>query len=232
MDNGVYELEENFKQKKRFTKEDFISILYFFLPLVCNIVIAIVFFIIIEIPFAYFGSDEVSLTALIIATILGFVIAIIRNFLNYFIPRKWRKFHLREIKILHWGVASILYFVVTAIGIFTIQAIFPFFKGVLLWPVASIIFVTSFDVFLFIYSGFLLSGELVGISGEGAFFFVIIFFPLLIFLFLPTVIFPNIFVYMGYNYGKKKMEQVEVSEKKIETEDEFEDKVKSELDVN
>ena len=37
---------------------------------------------------------------------------------------------------------------------------------------------------------------------------------------------------MGYRHGRKKLEQVEVSDKKLETDDEIDDSVKSDFDMN
>ncbi|HUU78359.1 MAG TPA: hypothetical protein VMX55_08425 [candidate division Zixibacteria bacterium] len=226
-------MEESIKQNKKFTREDFISIVYYFIPLICNLVIVIVLFLIIEIPFSFFESDiNSSIKFLIIITVVGLVVAIARNILNYFIPKKWEKFHHREIKILHWGIASIIYFILIVAGIFIIQAIFPYLKDMYLWSYASIIFISSFDIFLLIYGAFLLFGELSGISGVEAFVYVIAIYPLILTFFLPSVIFPNIFVYMGYHYGRKKLDEVEDSSKKLETEDEIEEMDKSELDMN
>ena len=202
------------KEKKIvFTKEDFISVLYFLVPFICNLAIAIGFFLIIELPFSFFESDESSSqTFLIIITVTGLAVAIVRNFLNYFIPNRLKRFYTRQIRWFHWGIATLVYFILMIIIIFTLQAIFPFLKDILFWGAVSLLFVTSFDLYLVMFGSLILIGEASGISGEGLFMYVILVYIVFLIFFYPSILFPNLFVFMGYHLGKKRSDLAESNE--------------------
>lgn len=212
------------KEGKKITKEDFINSGYFLLPLIINLVISMIFFVIVEVSSSFFSSlDEPSLAFLIISLIVGIVVAVGRFLLNFFLPRKWRKIYQREMSFLHWGIASVIYIVLIVALIFTVQAIVPELKGLILWPVLSIIFVSSFDLLMVMFGTIFLIGEISGVTGEGVFILVLGIVYLFIIILIPMVILPNFLVILGYRLGNKKFKEgLEISQK-----DTFENKVES-----